>query len=128
MMASLEDSTAALNRRRLGAAVLGHFAFERERLLGRIRDHPGEGACQHAGLAGRFDRNCRGAGASDAFDSSRQLHDRARQRSRDQQRERRGTEYGNQAYGQRGVTHLKGGTNDDGVGHDLEDSHPFAVS
>ena len=76
--------------RRLGAAMLGDFAFEGEPSFGRLRDHPGEGARQHAGFAGRIDRNGRRAAAGNAFDGGGQLRDRPRQRPRDQQRERRG--------------------------------------
>ena len=124
MMASLEDSTAALNRRSrsawwsraaIGAAMLLHLAFERDGLCIRFLHHLRERAREHAGLAAGIDRNDGLAVTRGALDRLGQLDDRPGQRSRDQQRQHGRAQHRDQSDGDRAVLDRRRRRHEDGV-------------
>ena len=65
----------------LGAAMLLDLALERGRFRPRLLDHPGEGACQHTGLAAGVDGNVGVTAAADRLHGRGQATDRPRQRT-----------------------------------------------
>ena len=62
-----------------GAAMFPDFVLELDGFCIGFAHHPGEGARQHAGLPGCFDRNGGSTVTAGAFYRSRQLYDRAGQ-------------------------------------------------